>query len=781
MANQAALAIQKARLFEQEQKRARQLHTIGQVVRQVSATLELDELFRETARLIRESFGYYHVGVFTADRLTQTVTYQTSASAGERNVAFEVRWGEGLIGWVASHAQYAMANDVERDERYRPVDALEETRSEVAVPLCLEKELVGVLDVQSDQPNAFGADDLFILETLGAQVAVAIQEARLYEAEKEQAWLSTALLQVADTLSQLSEVDEIVSTVVRLIPMLVGAERCGIFLWDGDAEAFMPAATYGLSPELRALLAQTSFPVGSFPALDHLRETKSLVLIDSAGNGELLPPILARAFEGHEMAALPLVAQGELLGVMVAGHAGRPHPFDERTIAMLSGLAHQAAVAIQSGRLLQAQEEEAYTSMALLQVSDAVSHSTELSESLAAVMRITPMLIGVDACALFLRGKEGGSYLPSQQYGLTPEAQTAFWELRLGPHDPPARELTAGEPYAVASATPELIGLEAAQSGSSLTLLPVSARGELAGVMAVACSGPFRFLTERRLSILSGIAGQVSIAVENDRLHQEAAEQERMKQELAVAKRIQISFLPECCPTIPGWELASVWRSAREVAGDFYDFIPLQSAHGRDSGRTGIVIADVADKGVPAALFMALSRTLMRTMAITGRPPTEAVAMANNLILADTRSELFVTLFYMILESETGTISYVNAGHPPPLLVRSGTGEVEELRTSGMAMGVLADEEYEEGSSCIEFGDALILYTDGIPEAADGEGRMFGRKRLADVARDHRHEPAERLGDSIEAAVREFVSGAPQSDDLTMVVLKRQSPASIVA
>jgi sigma-B regulation protein RsbU (phosphoserine phosphatase) len=413
--------------------------------------------------------------------------------------------------------------------------------------------------------------------------------------------------------------------------------------------------------------------------------------------------------------------------------------------------------------------------MALLQVSDAVSHSTELSESLAAVMRITPMLLGVDACALFLRGEEGGSYLPFQQYGLTPEAQTAFWELRLGPHDPPARELTAGEPYALASATPELIGLEAAQSGSSLTLLPVSARGELAGVMAVACSGPFRFLTERRLSILSGIAGQVSIAVENDRLHQEAAEQERMRQELAVAKRIQISFLPECCPTIPGWELASIWRSAREVAGDFYDFIPLQSAPGRDSGRIGIVIADVADKGVPAALFMALSRTLMRTMAITGRRPAEAVAMANNLILADTRSELFVTLFYMILESETGAITYVNAGHPPPLLVRSGTGEVEELRTSGMAMGVLPDEQYEEASSRIEPGDALILYTDGIPEAADGEGHMFGRKRLADVAQAHRHEPAERLGDSIEAAVREFVSGAPQSDDLTMVVLKRQS------
>jgi sigma-B regulation protein RsbU (phosphoserine phosphatase) len=415
--------------------------------------------------------------------------------------------------------------------------------------------------------------------------------------------------------------------------------------------------------------------------------------------------------------------------------------------------------------------------MALLQVSDAVSHSAQLSESLAAVMRITPMLIGVNACALFLRDRGAGGLLPSQQYGLTPEAQAICWDIRLDPQDSPARELAAGLPYAFASDMPKLAGLVAAESGSNLTLLAVSARSALAGVMVVACSGPFRHLTERRLAILNGIAAQVAIAVESDRLLQEAGEQERMKQELAVAKRIQISFLPECCPVISGWELATIWRSAREVAGDFYDFMPLPSGRGHESSRTGVVIADVADKGVPAALFMALSRTLLRTMAITGRPPAEAVALANNLILADTRSELFVTLFYVILESETGTISYVNAGHPPPLLIRSASGDVEELRTGGMAMGVLPDVDYAQESRRLGPGDVLILYTDGIPEATDGEGRMFGRTRLAEVAQACRNEPVGSLGDSIEAAVQQFVAGAPQSDDLTLVVVKRQTPA----
>lgn len=772
MANQAALAIQKARAFEQEHKRARQLQTIGQVSRQVTATLRLEELFRQTVRLVRENFQYYYVGIFTADRTTQRLEFQASSSTGGREVPVAATWGRGMIGWVAAEGQPAIANDVQKDERYLAWNALEETRSEVAVPLCLEDELVGVLDVQSDKADAFSEDDLFILDTLGAQVAIAIQEARLYEAEKEQAWLSTALLQVSDALSLLSGMDEVLTTVVRLTAMLVGVERCGILRWDGEEEAFFPTESYGLTAEQREKYVLMSFSANSFPALDIVRAEKAPLLVDAAQVGGLVPVELVDTFQIREMVALPLVAQGELLGAMIADYAGHPHRVDERVMAMLSGLAHQAAMAILSARLLQSQKEEAYTSMALLQVADVVSHSTDLGESLASVLRITPMLIGVDACALFLLDQEG-TFLPYLQYGLPDEAEAAFWAVRLRGSELPAWTHVGSKRYSPAGQVPALAGIEAALGGSTPLLLPVTVRGETAALMGMACSGSFRRLTGRHISILAGIADQVAVAIETDRFLQEAGEQERMKQELAVAKRIQMSFLPEHCPTIPGWEVAAIWRSAREVAGDFYDFIPLPPEPGRDPGRIGIAIADVADKGVPAALYMALSRTLLRTMAIAGRPPAEAVATANDLILADTRAELFVTLFYMILEPETGEIAYVNAGHPPPVLIRAASGEAEELRTGGMAMGVLPNQDYEERTALLEPGDALVLYTDGIIEAAGEEGALFGRRRLAEAARAARHESAARLGESIEASVAEFVAGAPQSDDLTVVIVRR--------
>jgi sigma-B regulation protein RsbU (phosphoserine phosphatase) len=281
------------------------------------------------------------------------------------------------------------------------------------------------------------------------------------------------------------------------------------------------------------------------------------------------------------------------------------------------------------------------------------------------------------------------------------------------------------------------------------------------------------------MSILSGVAGQAAIAIESDRLLQEAAEQERMQQELEVARRIQVSFLPERCPDASGWQFAAVWRSARQVSGDFYDFMPLPPAQGAagDAGtRTGVIIADVADKGVPAALFMALSRTLVRTVALTGRPPDLTIARANDLIVADARSDLFVTLFYAVLQPEAGGVTYVNAGHMPPLVIRAADGSIEELRTGGMALGVLPGIEFEQRTVHLQPDDALVLYTDGVIEALNLEQEMFGKERLVQVVRANRTRPATDLARIIEDTISAFVGDAAQFDDLTLVVAKRTGP-----
>ncbi len=775
MANQAALAIQKARLFAQERKRVRQLETIGQVSRQVTASLELPRLFERVVQLVRENFGYYHVAIYTVDRERKTVVFRASSSAAPADIAPEVEWEQGLVGWVAAHSESVTVNDVDGEPRYQCVDALEETRSELAVPVLLEDDLVGVLDVQSDRVNAFGPDDLYILETLGSQIATAIQEGRLYEAERQQAWLSTALLQVADAMSQVSDMDAVLTSIVRLTPILAGVDRCSILLWDLDTETFSPSQTYGLVPELRDEFERTEFTPGIFPALDLVRWDKRPLLVNAARDEGLLPAFMSEDYGIQEVVLLPLLAQGELLGAMLVDYAGKVRHFSERLISMLSGIANQAAVVIQSARLVQAQREEAYVSMALLQVAEAVGRSTDLEETLATVVRITPMLVGVETCAILLWDQDSVTLEPFQHYGLRREEREAFSRLRLHHDGLLVRELASGQPFVALDGSEEWDAIASVLARDALLALPLRSKGDLLGIMLADYAGPEHRSTQRLMTILNGIAGQAAIAVENDRLLQEAAEKERMRKELEVARRIQTSFLPESCPPVPGWELAALWRSAREVSGDFYDFIPLPMRFEDEGteGRMGLVVADVADKGVPAALFMALSRTLLRTVSIDGRSPSDAVSRTNDLILADARSDLFVTMFYAILQPRSGEIAYVNAGHMPPLVVRAGKGTVEELRVPGMALGILPDERFGEHTSHLKHGDALILYTDGVTDAMNSAQESFGLDRLKALVRDHGRESAQELVQTINDAVAAFVGEATQFDDFTLVVASR--------
>ncbi len=781
MGNQAALAIQKARLFEQEQKRARQLETVQEVGRQLTATLELDDLFQRVVRLIRDNFGYSHVGIFTVDAERKEVRFETSASINERDVAFGVEWGQGLIGVAAQEGRPLVVNDVEQETRYRAIESLEDTKAELVIPLCLEDELVGVLDVQSDRRNAFGADDLFILQTLGDQVALAIHEARLYDAERQQAWMSTALLQVAEATGQLASLDEVLDSVVRLVPLLAGVDRCGIWLWNESLEVFVPARAYGLGPEERNAFEQLRLGLHEVPAFDLVRWQKAPLVILSEEREELLPRSMIEGFGVWEALALPLMSKGELMGVMLADYAGESRHFSEREVQLLLGLTNQVAMVLEGARLLEAQQEEVYVSTALLQVAESVNRAASVEETLATVVRITPILVGVDRCVLFLWNEDTRGLVPVQQYGFGPVELPVLWEMRLAETSPLVRQMLDGRPYVLLNSETEQSGCwpsELAPSGANEAILglPLLSRQQVLGALFVDSRGTAERFTDRWLNILTGIANQAAMAIEADFLRQQAVGRERMERELEVARQIQVSFMPQSLPDLPGWDLAAYWQSARQVGGDFYDLFPLPPGGPGLSGedrRWGILIADVADKGVPAALFMALSRTLFRTMALTGRPPAEVARRANQLILSDARSDLFVTLFYAILEP-SGRLQYVNCGHNPPLFLRVRTGEVVELRTPGIALGVVDEDPFQAREALLDPGDAVVLYTDGITEAVNSEGEMFGRDRLTRLVQSRTQWTAMALANTIRETVASFVGDVPQSDDLTLVVVGRE-------
>jgi serine phosphatase RsbU (regulator of sigma subunit) len=270
---------------------------------------------------------------------------------------------------------------------------------------------------------------------------------------------------------------------------------------------------------------------------------------------------------------------------------------------------------------------------------------------------------------------------------------------------------------------------------------------------------------------VNSLAAQVASTLYQAQVYQETLEYQVAVQELEFASRIQASFLPNEVPILPGWELAVTLLPARNMSGDYFDFIPL----GED--KIGILIADVVDKGLGAALYMALSRTLIRTYALEFELQPDLVFFSTNeRILQDARANLFVTAFYGILDVKTGCLAYCNAGHNPPFLIRRRDGgRVESLAATGMPIGVDADSFWRQEEVQIEPGDVLLLYTDGIPDAQDEAGEHFKDFRMIEIAQENMSTSSQQIQRSVLESIEEFVGGAAQFDDITLLVVMRES------
>ncbi|MDD1684426.1 MAG: SpoIIE family protein phosphatase [Methanoregula sp.] len=249
-------------------------------------------------------------------------------------------------------------------------------------------------------------------------------------------------------------------------------------------------------------------------------------------------------------------------------------------------------------------------------------------------------------------------------------------------------------------------------------------------------------------------------------------EMERKNTELAIAAEIQQSFLPDTITQVTGYDIAAKSVMAKEVGGDFFDVIPLEVVP-LGTGKLGIMIADVSGKGIPAALFMALSRIVVRVNAVWyGSRPANAIRDANTIISHDTKSGMFVTLFYGYLDSSARTLTYVNAGHNPPIHYHAADGTLTELPATGIAIGALPDAMYSQESVQLVPGDLLVLYTDGITEAENAGLGMFGVEQLEKTILASHGLSAQDLCQEILNTVRSFIGDHPQSDDITLMVIR---------
>ncbi len=605
-----------------------------------------------------------------------------------------------------------------------------------------------------------------VVKALLAQTQLALA----YPTAEAQAWVSTALLQVAETTRNLQTLDEVLTSITRIIPVIAGVDACAIWLRSAATEGagtdrYTVAADYGFSKAEVKFLQSYTLSGASLLAI-RLAILKQPLLISPADVAEELPAELVAVFAGQTTLFLPLLSQGDLSGLLMMRFDAQ-WVASEPQLQMMRGIAHQAAAAIQTAQLLEAQQEEAYVSTALLQVAQVVATQADLAVILETIARITPVLTGVNYCLVFLyQGHDRG--VLTAQYGLAevslplPLPLADFSELRA---------VVAEGRQAVIQSADRLpaplhrAGLSSLRQG---LIIPLGVKEEVVGALMVGDDQPRPPLAGKRKDILTGIAYQTALAIDNARLYAQRARQEQLERELELAREIQTAFIPRALPSPAGWELATFWQMAREVGGDFFDVIPLPQ------DQLLVVVADVSGKGVPAALFMALTRSLIQATTLELNQPGHILARVNHLLLPNNQKNMFVTMFCAIFDLKTGQVVYTSAGHNPPLLVRR-SGEIVCLQTQGIVLGILEEIAFEQKVIDLGEDEGILFYTDGITEAFGPQDEMFGEARLQAALRAHWHYPAAEIVQALHQAVLHFAGSQPQSDDRTLLLLKREA------
>lgn len=481
-------------------------------------------------------------------------------------------------------------------------------------------------------------------------------------------------------------------------------------------------------------------------------------------------------------ASAPLRSGERVMGILNVAAPDWSY-FTPRSLALLTNVGSQIGIALERNQLFEmSQQRRVHEQLALLDLSQQLLSRRDLDDLMQFIVDEARALVDADASALLLPGEQG-KYLyftassgwqtdpVAGGYRVPNDETTGSGRVMSSQQVMLIEDTEIQEPPLWSTSWLELEGFRGA------AIFPLIAAGDTVGTLVIDSRQPRRF-TQAEIRLLRLMANQAALAIEKARLHQQELKQQRILEELAVGRSIQLSMIPDCCPELPGWQFATFFQSASQVGGDFYDFFPLP---GDPPDRWGIAIADVSDKGVPAALFMALSRTTIRNVALRGRQPGEVLVWANRFIQEDSQADMFLTAFYGELNTDTGQLTYVSAGHNPPIWWQAEAKRFALLSPTGPLLGVLDDIELYEEQVNLAPGDVLVLYTDGVTDLVNSEYHEFGLERLQGliesiIATDD-DASANTIQNAITDALHAFAADAEQFDDMTLFVIKRQQVA----
>jgi GAF domain-containing protein len=795
VARQVALHVQNVRLLTQRERQIRELDAIGQIGQMISASFDLDEMLQVVHntldRLTQASIFY----LLICEPETYIVTNAIFFEEGQQ-VTLHMEGAspdlQSLSGWIMRQREPLLFQDLvgERDQLIqqgiipRLVSPKTPARSWVGVPLLAKDgEPIGVLSLQDYKAYCYDEQTIELLNQVASHVSLGIQKVRLFEererqvrknarlftearahaeAAQEQAKRMELVHRITALLNTRLDQQEILELAASELVQLFWADHIGIILFDDEMEWGTVVSEYpyigslGVRVPLQDNLIMQEFLASYHPICITAIETDPRAEVSRA---------IWRALGITSVMILPLTSRDRVIGFIGLDILGRPHTWTEEEQNLFLTVARSIATALENARLFTAEHEARHTADTLREVARVLSSTFDPQEVLQLILRELQHLVPYDTASIMLVegevlrvvascGWEGSSYDPRAL--VLPLHQPSGAAMAVHQRHPIVLADTRTEPY-------WLPNVHLTQTRSWLGV-PLIAKGAVLGVLNIDAYETDRF-THRDIEVASAFANQAAVALENAQLYQESVT--RVEQELEIARQIQHNLFPRELPRVAGLTLAAECLPAYETGGDFYDVVVLNAQ------RIGVLVGDVSGKSIPAAMLMAVARSIARSEARDHETPSIVMRETNRLLADDMPPHTFVALSYAILDVEQRKLYLTNAGQLAPLR-RRADGQVEYLETSGstLPLGMLPDIEYHTLEVTLESGDLLVFYTDGIVEARDRRRQLFGFEWLELLTQKSAHLPPDAFIDHVLQTLQGFAAGVTQHDDLTLVVIR---------
>ena len=672
-------------------------------------------------------------------------------------------------------------------------------KSFLGIPFTVGNAMLGVVSIHDlKHARAFTAADERLLQTLANAMSVALERSRLFTETQR---LFKAQQQHNVELQVINSVQEGLASKLEMkaIYQLVGEKISEIFTADTTFIATYEHGSQYVDPQYyvekghdHVLHEPLRFGIGLY---SQVIQSRKHLLVGTTEEQQQLGALSVPSPDSDEdlnqsFLGVPIMLSENITGV-VSVQSYRKNAYTENDVRLLRTIANSMSVALENARLF---DETQYLLKETAQQNTELQIINSVQEGLASKLEMPAIyeLVGekiretFDAQIVTVDTHEPATqFLHSRYYFENDQSQ------RGTPYP-----LFGFRKHVIEKRQPLIINKDMdsrlkeydnpvyrGSQPKSAIFIPMLVGNDAIGVISLQNNDREDAFTKADVRLLTTLTNSMSIALENARLwEQEKLFRKALERELEIGREIQAGFLPEALPVVEGWEIAATLRSAREVAGDFYDAFELPD------GKIGLVIADVCDKGVGAALFMTLFRSLLRITSNqeyfehngnSSTSPSIAERLQHSMLLtnnyiAETHkgSGMFATLFFGILDPQDGRLIYVNGGHEPPLILRNGKVR-ETLSKTGPAVGAVHNGHFEVRCAQLNPGELFFAFTDGAPESKDPRGDFFGRKRLLDLVQAHRGS-AQALIDHIGVELHQYMDGATQFDDITLLSVKRR-------